>query len=111
MGDSHSSIKNGHSAQASAPARLHPAPPHIARLKQSVGWDWKVCTQQPALEVRINEIWIVRAAESLQPTAALRKRFASAMIDQQIPELTVEIAAGKGCEYRPHLSGSQKLEA
>jgi hypothetical protein len=33
------------------------------------------------------------------------------MIDQQIPELTVEIAAGKGCEYRPHLSGPQKLEA
>ena len=67
--------------------------------------------QQPALEVRIDETWIVRAAEPLQPSAALHKWFASAMIDQQIPELTVEIAAGKGCEYRPHLSGSQKLEA
>ena len=32
VGDSHSSIKNGHSAHASAPARLHPAPPQIAWL-------------------------------------------------------------------------------
>jgi hypothetical protein len=79
--------------------------PSISHIKQSVGWGWKVCAQQPALEVRIGETWIVRAAESLQPSAALSKRFASAMIDQQIPELTVEIAAGKGCEYRPHLSG------